>query len=424
MGMTESLATRLTSFSMEEMLPGQQRPLRAVLVWAVGAALVGGLIGLAIEILTNFVAGRPIEWWFVQQSVLSAEAIGLSAVVGTRYALPQLDQLATPLRAGVVLLTLLGGTVAATIFSLILRPGIVFSRPYAFLGLVAANTILALLLGGALIMWESLKRSLARAYEELRVKEAFEREMRLAREVQQDLLPQAPPDLPGLSVAFCCHPAAAVGGDTIEFLDLGGGRLGIAVGDVVGKGIAAALLMANLQALVRAVAPRETSPARVNAVLSEVIAARSGPSRFITFAYLVLDAGTGEVRYSMAGHHPPLVVGPDGVRELKPGGLPLGVMPEMPYQDHADRLGPGETLVMFTDGVVEAPPPEGHEREFGKQRLIDAAHGAHPEGPAAIRDRVLDELARFGGNQPRADDTTLVVVERAAQAPPSGEEAP
>lgn len=415
-GMTDSIATRLTSLPPTGVLVRHAHPLRAVAAWAGGAAVAGGLIGLAIEILTNFVAGRPIEWWFVQQSVVSAEAICLSALFGTRYALPQLERLSGALRAGVVLLTLLGGTVAASVFSVAIRPGIVFSRPYAFLGLVAANTILALLLGGALVMWESLKSSLERAYDELRVKEAYEREMRLAREVQRELLPRRAPELAGLRIAFSCEPAAAVGGDTIDFVEISGRGLGIAVGDVVGKGIAAALLMANLQAMVRAIAPREKSPARLNAILSEVIAERSRAGRFVTFAFAIVDPGTGDVCYSLAGHHPPLVVGPGGVRELSTGGLPLGVMPELPYEERFERLAPGESLVLFTDGVVEAPPGGGEDGEFGKQRLIEAASSVAGAEPEAIRDRVLAELAAFTGQRERADDTTLLVVRRTPEA--------
>lgn len=412
--MADSSVHNLTSYAVEGAIASRERSLRGILVWAGGSAVAGALIGLAIEILTNFVDGRPIEWWFVQQSVLSAEAIGLSALVGTRYAFPQLEKLAAPLQAGVVFLTLLGGTVAATLFSLLIRPGVLFSRPYAFLGLFAANTILALLVGGSLVMWESLKRSLARAYDQIRVTEGYEREMRLAREVQLELLPQRAPDVPNLDIAFCCQPAKVVGGDTIEFLDMVDGRLGVAVADVVGKGIAAALLMANLQALIRAIGPRERSPARVNGILSEVIHARSRPGRFVTFAFVVLDPATGEISYSLAGHHPPLIVREGGVRELVIGGLPLGVEPGIPYQEHSDRLEPGETLLLYTDGVVEAPPDDGHEEEYGKQRLMDVAIAACGEGPDAIRDRVLADLERFTHGRPRADDTTLIVIRRRA----------
>lgn len=418
MRLTGQTLLRIHTYPTGQGLQKAVHPLRSLVMWGAVAAMVGGLIGLAVEILSHTVVGQPIQWSIVWQNVLAAEAIAMTALVGSRYAFPQFESQPWAVRYGLIVLTLLGGALVAGIISLATRPGIIFTRPLAFVALVGANTLLAILLSVGLITWDSLKRSLERAYEELRVKEAFEREMALARDVQQELLPEKAPHFPGMRIAFTCQSAAAVGGDTIDFVELPGGKLGLAVGDVVGKGVAAALLMANLQALVRALAPHQPSPARLNAQLSHAIGNANRPGRFVTFAYVILDPATWRLRYSLAGHHPPLIVGPGGVRELEKGGLPLGIMAGTGYEEGENLLRPGESLLLFTDGVVEAPPADGSDDQFGKERLIEIAQKESRKGPAVLLDAVLTALDAYCGDQPAADDTTLLIVERLGDDPP------
>ncbi|GAB4222416.1 MAG: hypothetical protein Kow0062_19680 [Acidobacteriota bacterium] len=412
--MSEQALARIHTLPTRAPLVRPGGPWRALLVWALGAAVAGGLLGVAVQILVSTLGEqRQFDWWFVRMSILMAEGITLTTFVGSRYAFPQFRSVPRLLRYGLILLTVLGGALAVTLLSVISRPGVVVTRPVDFLALVAANTILAFLIGGALIAWDQLQTSLERAYDELRVKEAFEREMQVAREVQQELLPEAPPRLPGWEIAYTCRPAAAVGGDTFDFLELPDGRLGITVGDVVGKGIAAALLMANIQALARALAPREEDPAELNQHLSESLSRSRGASRLVTFAYVTLDPRTGEVAYSLAGHHPPLITGPRGVRSLDRGGLPLGVGFGPPYESGRDRLEPGESLVIFTDGLVEAPAKDDPDDDLGTERVRELlARSADVRGAGALLERLVTAWERHTDGAEASDDMTIVVVSR------------
>ncbi|NJN65133.1 MAG: PP2C family protein-serine/threonine phosphatase [Acidobacteria bacterium] len=386
---------------------------RGLLAWALGAAVIGALIGVAVQILiTTLDEERSFDWWFVRMSVLMALGITITTFIGSRYALPQFAYLPPLIRQGVILLTVVGGSIAVSMLSILDRPWIVLARPLDFCALVGANTVLALLIGGALVAWDRLKLSLESAYEELRAKEAIEREMTLAREVQQELLPLRAPRLHGYDVAFLCRPAAMVGGDTFDFIELPESRLGVTVGDVVGKGVPAALLMASVQALARAMAPRERSPARINHILSESLGQGGRPGRLVTFAYVVLDPLSGELAYSLAGHHPPLVVGSAGVRSLEACGLPLGVNVGIPYECGKDALAPGETLVIFTDGLVEAPSARDGSIEFGTERVREILAGNYRRGARALLDALVDAYLAHVSDQPASDDMTIVVIER------------
>jgi sigma-B regulation protein RsbU (phosphoserine phosphatase) len=417
--LTSQTIARIQSLPTGSPLAAPAHPVRALVIWAVGAAVAGGLVGLAIEVLISVLRERPLDFWFVQQSVLFAEAVGLSALVAARYAFPLFEALQPALRYTLVLLTLLGGAIAVTALSLALRPGVVVARPLNFVALVGANTILALVVGGALIAWERMKRTLAEAFEELRAKEAFEREMTLARDVQRGLLPEAPPEAPGYEIAWQCRSAAMVGGDTLDFVPMPGGRIGFAVGDVSGKGIAAALLMANVQALVRAVAVMETDPARINAILSEGLERRVVGGRYVTFACVVLDPASGRLRYSLAGHPPPLVIGKNAVRRLEHGGAPLGmVLPEIGYEAGEDHLAPGESLLIYTDGLTDASGGGGPEDQFGFARLVRLAADLSGCGGEESLRRILAALDVHQGGAPAEDDTTVVVVHRRAESNP------
>jgi serine phosphatase RsbU (regulator of sigma subunit) len=184
------------------------------------------------------------------------------------------------------------------------------------------------------------------------------------------------------------------------------------VGDVVGKGIAAALTMASVQALARAIAPRENDPAQLNEILSASLSRADRPGRLVTFASLILEPESGDLRYSLAGHHPPLIVGPSGVRRLSRGGLPLGTGLDLPYEAGVDRIGPGEMLLVFTDGLVEAPAADDPDEEFGARR-IESLLGRMTERRAdetlqALLDAYLDHV----GDADAADDMTIVIVRR------------
>ena len=144
----------------------------------------------------------------------------------------------------------------------------------------------------------------------------------------------------------------------------------------------------------------------------------------MTLAYVILEPESGTLRYSLAGHHPPIIIGPSGVRELKRGGLPLGILAGVPYELGEDRLDPGESMILFTDGVVEAPPEDGTDDEFGKERVIEIASDRQLASAHDQLVKILEELDAFRGQLPAFDDTTLIVVQRGPSSGASREPAP
>lgn len=404
---------RLTSKPMPVSLLHGRSPWRALAFWLAGALIGGVGLGAAILVVLYLVR-RSFDLWFLQASVWFSLFVAAAAFISSRFVLPLFVRAGWLVRYGLTLLTLLGAGLAATLLAWSQRAGVVWTSDFAFfLGLSAVNLLLALIIGGALIGWDGLRRSLERAYAELSVKDAIEKEMSIAREVQQDLLPRSAPQIPGLEFAFTIRSAAMVGGDTIDFLDLSDGSVGLAVGDVVGKGMAAALMMANLHALVQAVAAVELEPDKLNTLLSEVIANRARPGRFVTLAYVALHPDTGRIRYSLAGHHPPLIVSVDHkVRALEAGGMPLGLYAGATYEAGSDILAVGETLLLYTDGLIEAPHKGNEELHYGHDRLKEVAREHHIKGPEALLAVILESLENHLAGAPPADDTTILVVRR------------
>ena len=234
-----------------------------------------------------------------------------------------------------------------------------------------------------------------------------EQELNRAREIQQALLPKTLPQLPGVQIAGAWQPARAVGGDYFDVIRLDERRLGICIGDVSGKGITAALLMANLQAAFRAFATPEATPATVCSKLNAFLCGNVAPGKFITFFYAVLDAEQRTLSYENAGHSPGLLLRAGGQTEaLRGGGAVLGMLPEWKYADSTVRLEAGDRLLLFTDGVTEAANQQ--EEEFGEERLIQAAR--LEEGSAAhLQHRIMQEVTQFCGANFH-DDATLLVA--------------
>ena len=249
-------------------------------------------------------------------------------------------------------------------------------------------------------------------------RERLHEEVRLAREVQARLLPERLPEIPGLEVAARWRPSRDVSGDTYDAVDLGGGRLLVAVADVVGKGIGASLLMATLQAGFRLVQPDLAAAADPGAALAHatarldrLIASSTEPHQFVTLAWAVLDAGTGEAWSVVAGHPPPHVLRADGQGEtLVVSGPLLGVVPDASFAATSLRLHSGDALVLYTDGVTEAQNAAGDELgPEGLGRLL--AHA--PRQPDALADAVVRAVGSWAGADGAAeDDLTLVVVRR------------
>jgi phosphoserine phosphatase RsbU/P len=256
---------------------------------------------------------------------------------------------------------------------------------------------------------ERSNRQLQQAVDlEIAQRELQAQELERAREIQQALMPKEIPQVPGFDIAGAWEPARVVGGDYFDVIRLGEGKLGICIADVVGKSVSAALLMANVQATVRAFASDAASPAwlcsRVNSVLCNNIAS----GKFVTLFYGVLDAEQRTLAYTNAGHLRPILLnGARSLQQLDNGGALLGVFPDWKYEDSVVQLSPGNRLLLFTDGITEAAKPDGEE--FGEQRLIDAATGRLQRSSAELKDHLLTQVKNFCDSQ-LADDATLIVV--------------
>ncbi len=245
-------------------------------------------------------------------------------------------------------------------------------------------------------------------------KERLEEELRLARSIQERLLPRGElPTVPGAEVAALALASRHVAGDYYDLLRLDDRRLLVAVADVSGKGAPASLLMANLQAglhlLRQRMDPEAPDLAAATASLNRVVCENTDPASFITFCWGILDGPTGTFRYVNAGHNPPRLVRAHGAIEtLDAGGLLLGVLTDARYDEGEVTLAPGDALALYTDGVTEAHSPT--DEEYGEERL-DAVLAAHREAAApALLAAVRSDLRAFVSGASLFDDVTLVVV--------------
>ena len=246
---------------------------------------------------------------------------------------------------------------------------------------------------------------------ELKARERIEQELQVAQLIQRQFLPRELPELSGWHVATYYQPAKAVGGDFYDFIELPGGLIGLVCGDVTGKGVPAALVMATTHSILRGDAPQLVSPAKVLERANRLLLHDIPPQMFVTCLYGVLDPATGRLRYANAGHNPPYMHTSDGVVELRATGMPLGAMPDMTYEEKEATLGPGDTVLLHSDGLVEAHDPE--RKMFGFPRLAELVGGCGG-GPELI-DLLLGELDGFTGpDWEQEDDITLVALQRAA----------
>ncbi len=248
-----------------------------------------------------------------------------------------------------------------------------------------------------------------------REKQRLDDELRIARDIQQSLLPETPPSFRGLSIADLCVPAREVGGDYYDFFDLGPRQLGVLVADVSGKGTSAALYMAELKGLMLALSHLERSPkallTRVNRLLADHLDNRS----FITMTYAVIDLEARTLTHARAGHTPLIVASSEGVDVIVPDGMVLGLrLPgaadrfESILEEHTRPLNAGDVVVLYTDGITEAMDVTGELfTDAALSRVVSAHHALDAGG---IRERVLREVSAFVGDAEPHDDMTMVVV--------------
>ena len=244
---------------------------------------------------------------------------------------------------------------------------------------------------------------------EARQRERIDQELKVAQLIQQQFLPKELPDLPSWSVAAFYRPARQVGGDFYDFIALRDGRVMVVVGDVTDKGVPAALVMASTHALLRSTAPELTSPGAVLAHVNDLLCHDIPAHMFVTCLALLLDPRSGRIEFANAGHDLPFLRSADGVVELKARGMPLGLMPGSEYEQKTAELGPGDCLLLHSDGLAEAHSPT--REMFGFPRIGEVV-GRGASGEALI-DLCLSELDRFTGpDHEQEDDITLVSLQR------------
>ncbi len=244
-------------------------------------------------------------------------------------------------------------------------------------------------------------------------REKLNRELEIAREVQERLFPQKLPTVPGLDYCGTCRTALGVGGDYFDFLALPGGKLGVAVGDVSGKGIAAALMMASLQASLRGEAARADGDlAGLVANVNRMVYEASSVNRYATFFYGQYEPSSRRLTYVNAGHNPPFVFhksGTDaGMIRLETGGTVVGVIEHASYAQETVSLEAGDVFVAYTDGITESMNP--HDEEWGEERFL-ATLGTALDLPASeMASRIMNTATQFASGAPQHDDMTLVIL--------------
>jgi sigma-B regulation protein RsbU (phosphoserine phosphatase) len=245
-------------------------------------------------------------------------------------------------------------------------------------------------------------------FEEAARSRELRRELEEAAEVQAQLFPSILPRVPGAQVVGYCFPARAAAGDYYDFLELPGGRLGLAVSDVSGKGISASLLMASVRALLRSQAATAASPADLVQEINRQLHASSHGAKYCTMFYGVYDAARRELEYVNAGHVPPLVITGDDVQFLQPTGLPLGLFPEISHVSSRVTLAPEALLVVYSDGVTETRNARGDN--YGADRLLSAIIPVGDNEVDRIGARILADVRGFEAGAPLEDDQTLVLL--------------
>jgi sigma-B regulation protein RsbU (phosphoserine phosphatase) len=270
-------------------------------------------------------------------------------------------------------------------------------------------------LGGA---FDDMTESLQSLLRESREKTRLEHDIHLAREVQEQLFPTAAPEVPGLELYGICRPARGVSGDYYDFLPVGEERVGLVLGDVSGKGVSAALIMAAIQSLIRTRLYKDSSDgeadserfstARFFDVLNQQMVENTPEEKYATCFYALYDSATRQLVYTNAGHPAPVLLRNGNVDRLDAGGTPLGLILPASYREAKVALEPGDTLIAFTDGFTESE--NNFEDQFGENRLIEAVQRSRGGPLPALVDEIYRSVEEWtGGGEPQ-DDMTLIIA--------------
>jgi serine phosphatase RsbU (regulator of sigma subunit)/ketosteroid isomerase-like protein len=251
----------------------------------------------------------------------------------------------------------------------------------------------------------------ARLEEEIRERERVEQEPRVARRIQQASLPKEVPELEGWQISPYYQPAREVGGDFYDFHLLPEGRLGLVVGDATGKGVPTALMMSTTCGMLRLAAQGSSSPGQMLQGVNEVLFPNIPLNMFVTCFYAILDPTSGHLVYANAGHDLPYLHRNGDVEELRARGMPLGLMPEMSYEEKETVVQSGEAALLYSDGLVEAHDAEGDMFGVPRLRALIAEHGEK----RSLGELLLEELYSFAGERwEQEDDITLLTLRRTA----------
>ncbi len=251
----------------------------------------------------------------------------------------------------------------------------------------------------------------ARLYEEEKEYFKMQDEVKVASQIQNGLLPKFAPQIEGYDLAGISIPAQAVGGDYFDFIEIEGNKLGVCLGDVTGKGMPAALLMANLQATIRGFALTTSSANDCVYRANKLLVKSTDLGKFVTLFYGNLDLRTHLFSFSNAGHDSPFLVSKsERVSRLNTGGTILGFLEESQYLEEIVTFKPGDTLVIYSDGITEAM--NSFEEEFGEDRVCQIVQNNMDKSAAELIEQILAAINGFSEGTPRMDDMTLVVVKR------------
>src|SRR5215207_3025135 len=245
--------------------------------------------------------------------------------------------------------------------------------------------------------------------QETRERERLEQELEVARRIQQASLPKEVPTLEDWQIVPYYQPAREVGGDFYDFLDLADGRLGVVVGDATGKGVPAALMMASTRSTLRAVAQASESPGDALRQVNDPLATDIPANMFVTCFYAILEPKSGSLTYANAGHDLPYVHRNGEAEELRARGMPLGLMPEMGYEENQTILKAGEAALFYSDGLLEAHNPKGEMFGFARLQALVSEYGEEE----SLEEVLLEELYSFvGEGWVQEDDITLLTLRR------------
>ena len=248
----------------------------------------------------------------------------------------------------------------------------------------------------------------ARLYEQEKSLVKMTEEIRLASEIQMNLLPEKIPALPNYDVAARYVPAQVVGGDYFDFIRVDHDLWAIALGDVSGKGLPAAMLMSNLQATLRSLTTMTDGPMTCVEKTNRLLCHSTAEGKFVTLFYGLLDTTKHILRFTNAGQDAPMVVGPSGEKRLKGGGIPVAMLEDFTYEEQSVMIHPGDVVVIFSDGIPEAF--DKNENEFGEERLLQVLQSRERKSANEIADAIIEAATAHAAGVAQADDMTLVVV--------------